>query len=104
MSLDDLVAGSYGATVEITVQEDGAAADISSFTGRTVKLQAPDGTEISKPADFKTDGTDGVITFTFASGDLDADLPGEWTLEPTLSAAGVSIICGSRAFHVAKAI
>ena len=86
MSLENLVQGCYGIPVEVTVQEDGAAMDISAYTTLEIVLRAERGTAKTRTAAFKTDGTDGVITYALADGDLDAG--GKWFLQAHLAKAG----------------
>lgn len=89
MSLLGMVVDDYGAVVEITAQQDGVAVDISSYTTLSIVLQAPSGAETTKAAAFKTDGTDGILQFTIANGDLDE--VGGWTMQVELTKAGVRL-------------
>lgn len=74
MSFDSIIAGDYGQDFELTfidIDTD-SAADISGYSS-TIQMifEAPDGTQTTKTATFKTDGTDGVITYTGESGFFD---------------------------------
>lgn len=100
MTFTNLVAGSYGQAAVITVQEDGAALDISAFTTQVAILEAPDGTLVSLAAAFSTDGTDGLVTFTFAAGNLHE--PGRWKLQINLSNATQDIRTDSLEFIVSE--
>jgi hypothetical protein len=72
--------GDYGTVFEITLQDqDGAAADVSGATTKQIIFRKPGGTVVTKAADFVTDGTDGKIDYTAASGDLDT--AGDWRIE-----------------------
>lgn len=80
MSLDKITAEDYGQILTITIidTDTNAAADVSSYTtAQQVFLKDPDeNISAAKVAAFDTDGSDGVITYTLASGDIDE--PGLW--------------------------
>jgi len=83
MSLDHMIAGQFGRPWEFTLKQDEVARDLSSFTTVTYVLDQPDDTVVEKVAGFKTDGTDGIVSWTPEEGDL--DLPGTWTLQVRLT-------------------
>ena len=86
-TLTGITVGEFGKTVTITLQDAaGTAVNISSYTTRTVELVSPSGKKLSKTAAFQTDGTNGKITFSFASGDVDKD--GIWKGQVYLSKTG----------------
>ena len=65
---------------------DSTARDISSAVDtadRQIRFQDPTGTNTDKDADFFTDGTDGILVYTFISGDL--DLAGRWKAQATVA-------------------
>lgn len=69
-----LVVGQYGEAISLTViDKNGNAVDISAYTsGITVTLRDPKSLKtLSYAGSFVTDGTDGKVRFTPASGDLD---------------------------------
>ena len=66
ISIDDI-----GTDLQVTITESGAAIDINTTTARAIILKKPDGTEVTKSADFLTDGQDGVIHYTTEDGDID---------------------------------
>jgi len=80
MSLDRITSEDYGQILTITIKDTDtdAAADVSSYTtAQHVFFRDPDGNLSSaKTAAFDTDGSDGVVTYTLASGDIDE--PGRW--------------------------
>ncbi len=53
--------------------------DISSASTKNLIFRKPDGTLLTKPATFVTDGTDGQIKYTFVAGDLDQH--GKWSVQ-----------------------
>ncbi len=81
--------GDVGAVIEVTVNENGAAADISTVTTKQLKLEKPSGEVLSKDAAFTSDGSDGKIRYTTLADDLDEYgiwdcraylvFPGGWT-------------------------
>jgi hypothetical protein len=76
----------YGAALEVTVEEDGSAVDISAATTTVIKMRTPDGRVLSKSATLTTDGTDGKMRYTLQSGDLDT--PGRWRWQGYLAGVG----------------
>ncbi len=71
--------GDTGTRFELTIVENGVAADISSATIKTIKFSKPDNTILSKTADFTTDGTDGKIDYVSITNDI--DVKGEWKIQ-----------------------
>ena len=74
-----------GTTLILTVEEDGAALDISSATVATLKfyLQDPTGVVTTVTAVFSPTGsgtgTDGKLEYVTVSGDIDTE--GRWSLQ-----------------------
>lgn len=66
--------GDIGTTLVMTCTDNGVAVDISLAVPAVMFLLPPDGSGISKPASFTTDGTDGQMEIT-ASEWIQA---GEW--------------------------
>lgn len=101
MSLDKIVNGDYGQTVEITfidVDTD-AAADISSYTtAQQMIFTSPSGVEATKTAGFKTDGTDGIITYALVSGDINA--AGNWTVRGVVTTGSAKLSTEEHKFNV----
>lgn len=64
--------GDVGAIIRLTVFEDGAAKDISAADPKRIKIYKPDGTVLTKTAEFETTGDDGVVQCTSESNDFDA--------------------------------
>lgn len=75
--------GDIGTVFTLTIKDDaGAAVNVSSAAGagtKKIKFLRPDGTVLEKTATFTTDGTDGKITCTSASGDLNQ--AGMWKMQ-----------------------
>jgi hypothetical protein len=72
--------GDIGTQFRVTVQDcNGTAIDISAATTTTIIFKKPDGSTLSKAASFVTDGSDGLIQYTSASGDLNT--VGSWKIQ-----------------------
>lgn len=79
MSLEYIVAGDYGQTLQLTVLDvdTNAAADLSGYTSsQIIILRDPGGNEASKTAAFGSDGSDGVVEYTLVEDDIDEE--GNW--------------------------
>lgn len=85
----DIHVGDYGSVGRLTVTEDGAAVDISSFTTLQFIFRAPDGEQTTKTAAFDATGTNGVLAYTIES-DL-FDEAGAWAVRARASKTGVSV-------------
>ena len=68
--------GDWGTAIELTVQENGVAVDISGATTKTITFYKPDGTHVVKTAAFTTDGTDGKMRYTVTADELNQS--GTW--------------------------
>ena len=104
MSLQYIVKDDYGQDIELTfidVDTD-SAADISSYS-TTIQMifTKPDGTSgasETKTATFKTDGTDGVITYTVESSFLDT--AGQWQVRGQVKSASATLTTVQHSFEV----
>lgn len=76
---DKVFVGDVGTGFRGTFKEDGEIVDISAATTKTITFEKPDGTTETKPGSFVTDGTDGVLEYVSADGDLDTG--GDWRLQ-----------------------
>lgn len=94
-----LVVGQYGEGVSLTVvDKNGNAIDISAYTsGITVYLRDPQSLKtLTYTGSFVTDGTDGKVLFTPASGDIDR--AGRWEGQIKLDKTSASAL--TRVFDV----
>lgn len=92
MSLEYIVAGDYGQTLQLTVLDvdTNAAADLSGYTSsQLVILRDPDGNEASKSAAFGSDGSDGVVEYTLVDGDIDEE--GGWRARVLVTSADAKL-------------
>lgn len=102
MSLEKIVAGDYGQALDITFidVDTGAAADISGYTGtKSMIFTPPVGEEITKPANFKTDGTDGIIRYIVESGLLTT---GNWQMRGRVASGSAVLSTEKHHFYVAN--
>lgn len=100
MSLQNLYAGDYGQAVELTFLDvdTSEAADISAYTAsQSMLFTQPDGTVVEKTAAFKTDGEDGVITYTVEAGFLTA---GTWQVRGRVTSASARLTTEPHTFRV----
>ena len=102
MSLNKIVVGDYGQSVELTFidVDTSAAADISSYTtAQQMIFTDPEGNEgAAVTAAFKTDGTDGIITYTIPSGLFDA--AGNWTVRGRVTTGSAQLSTEEHTFNV----
>lgn len=81
--------GSYGQTILITLRDlDGIVQDVSAYTSTRTAIARPPhpGRKIvTATVSFNSDGVDGVVSFNWASGDIDE--AGEWEVQITLNSA-----------------
>lgn len=87
----EVVQGSYGETITLTLQnKQGTAQDVSSYTGdKEISFRAPRNLKvITSTCDFNSDGTDGKIDFVFTN-DSCADIDGDWECTAELAKTGV---------------
>lgn len=84
--------GSYGQTLLITLKDqDGVVQDVSAFTGtKTAIGLTPDKRDtVSRTVSFNSDGADGVVSWTWAAGNIDR--PGDWEVQIVLNSASARI-------------
>ena len=86
MAANEIHKDDVGIQFRITVNEDGSAKNLSGFSTLQLIFKKPSGSKLTKTASFLTDGTDGIITYTSASGDLDED--GNWFIQARIADGG----------------
>ena len=91
--------GDIGTEFLVTIQDSGSALDISSYTTREMLFREPGGTLVTKTATFKTDGTDGKITYTSESS-TDFDSVGTWKIQGHISKASSTFRTEQSEFQV----
>jgi hypothetical protein len=72
--------GDIGTVFELTVRDQDGVVDLSGATVKDFYFRQPSGkTKPKVTALFKTDGTDGILTYTTVAGNLDEN--GTWQLQ-----------------------
>lgn len=87
--LRGFVAGEFGKTNTITLKDfSGRAQNVSAYTTKQVIFRSPDGKKtITCTGAFATDGSDGMVTWSFSSG-APLDRQGLWESQVVLTASG----------------
>jgi len=80
MSANEIHKSDIGTLFKVTIKDGDTAVDISSASvTKQIVFRKPSGTLLTKAASFFTDGTDGILTYTSISGDLNEI--GSWKLQ-----------------------
>ena len=80
MAANEIRVGDIGTVFYGTIlDQDSTVLDISTATTKQLIMLLPDGTKLEKTATFYTDGSDGKLQYTIASGDL--SIPGVYRLQ-----------------------
>ena len=98
MSWNNIQVDDYGWVGKLTLKQDGTAVDISSYTTLQFILTNPVEVATVKTAAFDSDGTDGVLKYTIADGDIDT--VGNWRVQARISKVGSEITSDSIRFIV----
>ena len=97
--IDKIFVGQYGEVLTLTVVDStGTAVDISGYDGtKQVLVTSPDGQKtVTWTASFATDGTDGALTITPATGEIDR--AGSWKGQIKMANAGATVRAYSKIF------
>lgn len=94
-------AGDIGTEFLVTIQDSGVAVNISSYTTREILFREPGGTLVTKTATFKTDGTNGQITYT-SSASTDFETAGTWRIQGHIAKSGSTFRTEQSEFEVLK--
>ena len=78
----DLHVGDIGTILRITIKEGAVAKDISTATVTEFHIKKKDGSMLTVPATWYTDGTDGKLQYVFVDGDV--TVAGKWYAQPYL--------------------
>jgi len=79
-----------GTEFRCTIKDCSTVVDVSTVTTKELIFVKPSGERLTKTASFYTDGTDGIITYTSVSGDLNEC--GLWSIQGF-------VIIGTGEFH-----
>ena len=80
---DEIHVDDIGTSIEGTIKRDGVIVDISTASVKNIIITRPDSTKTTYAGVFKTDGTDGILTYITVLGDL--PIPGEYQLQAELT-------------------
>lgn len=83
----ELQRGAINAIIEVDVEEDGEAVDLSPVLTKTLYFRKPNGDTVSKAASFVTDGTDGKLQYVTEDADF-LDQAGIWKVQAFLEFPG----------------
>lgn len=83
MGAEEIHEGDIGTVFQFTFKDNGTAIDISTLTTREIIFKKPDKTKLVKTPSLVTDGTDGLVTYTIASGDINQI--GMWSAQGRLA-------------------
>lgn len=79
MAINEIHVNDIGTVFKLTVKDDTSVVDLSSNTGLTVILKKPSNAKLEKSAVLTNSGTDGLIEYTVAEGDIDES--GTWQIQ-----------------------
>jgi hypothetical protein len=79
---DDIHQNDIGTLFTITIVDCSIPVNISGANVKNIKFTKPSGILVTKNANFLTDGSDGILTYTTVNGDLDEI--GNWKLQAYL--------------------
>jgi hypothetical protein len=98
MAWDNITLGDYGFVGKLTLVQDDTAQNISTYTTRQFILTPPDQVEQTVAATFDSDGSDGVLKYTFEDGDIDQ--AGAWSVRARISKTGGRLTSEEHQFYV----
>lgn len=79
MAVEEVHLLDIGTIFEITLYDDTVIVDLSGATVKSILLTDANGAVVVHAADFKTDGTDGIIQYTTIADDLSS--AGNWKIQ-----------------------
>jgi len=79
VSSEEIHKNDVGTVFELTVKDGSSTVNLSSATKKQIIFSKPDATTSTKTASFKTDGTDGILSYVTVAGDLDQS--GDWQVQ-----------------------
>lgn len=88
MANSNIHVSDVGTQFIITVKDAGAVVNLVLATLKRFKFTKPSGNTLLVNADFVTDGSDGQLTYTSITGDLDEE--GYWKLQILITLPGGS--------------
>lgn len=98
MSWQNIQVDDFGWVGKLTLKQDDVAVDISSYTTKQFILKPPGATAVTKTAAFDTDGTDGILTYTILTGEI--NIAGNWQVHARISKTGEELTSEPLKFKV----
>ncbi len=78
-----------GATIEVTIEEDGVALNVSTVSSKQLVFRKPSGTVVTKTASFSTTGADGKLKYVTEAGFLNEHSGAQnWKVQGTVTFPG----------------
>lgn len=99
MAANEIHLNDVGTEFRLTILESGSAVDVSSATNY-IKFSKPDNTVVTQSGSFHTDGTDGIVKYVSASGDLDT--VGTWRIQVLVDYGSTEFYSDISTFKVHK--
>ena len=81
----DVCKNAIGTKLRWTVLDEGEVLDLANASQMQVKFLKPDGTQVTKPLAWITDGTDGRVEYTVEAGVLNHAGTYKWQLYLVIS-------------------
>ena len=79
MAVNEAQLNDVGTIFEVTIVDGGKVVDVSGAAVKEIVFKAPSASSVTKAAAFKSDGSDGVVQYVIAAGDLDE--AGFWQIQ-----------------------
>jgi hypothetical protein len=79
MAANEIHENDIGTLFQITLKDGDVVVDVSTASQKVIIFTDPEGVKVEKAAQFLSDGTDGIITYTTEDGDLSP--VGSWKLQ-----------------------
>ena len=79
MSANEVHKDDIGTVFEVALMDGSSIVNVSAATTKEIIFEKPDGSTLTKTAEFVTSGSDGKIDYTTVAGDLDTI--GRWKIQ-----------------------
>lgn len=86
---DYITVEDYGMVGKITIKQNGSVLNISTYTTKQFIFLKPSGTTLTVTADFDTDGSNGILKYTFLAGNINE--AGQWKVQARIAKTGIEI-------------
>lgn len=89
-----------GTIFEVLIKEDGLPADFSTYTALAMRMEKPSGTVVEVVVVPTTDGSDGLVRYTFTN---ELDEVGHWRFQIVVTTPAGKWTTSPEEFYVAEA-